>query len=1137
MNKSLFLDNWKFAERPLSENFDLDKAISEESLFQPVEMPHDWLITKSKALFRASEGWYKKNFQVSEVESHVYYLEFDGIYMDSEIYLNGQKVHEWKYGYTPIFFKIDHLNEGENSLFVRVKHNPPNSRWYSGAGIYRNVWLHKLPKCYIHPNETYVHHEKNKGGENEWQVTIQHELANHTESDQTFKLSTLIEDSNGQLFSEKEEVVVKPGSQVYKKIYSITNPTLWSPNSPHLYNLVTTFSNDETSQEFEQKIGFRDIEYDIEKGMYLNGEHIKIQGVCQHHDLGALGSVANPVAIRRQLKILKNMGVNAIRTAHNPYSKEFYQLADEMGFLVQSEFSDIWKHPKNANDYSRFFEDWVDKDVAAWIKRERNHSCIFMWSIGNEIYDTHGREDGIETTNLLIKLVKIYDPLKNAIISFGSNYLLWENSQKAAGLLDAVGYNYAENIYDAHHKKYPNWLIYGSETLSVVQSRGVYHFPLSMTMLSDDDYQCSALGNSRTSWGAESVERCIIVDRDIPYSLGQFVWSGFDYIGEPTPYDTKNSYLGQIDTAGFPKDAYFTFQAAWTDYKDTPMIHVFPYWDFTDGKKIDVRVCSNAPWIELFVNGSSLGKVANDPKSGDKLLHDWRVTYETGELKAVAYDEDGKVIATDIQQSFGEVNQLIQIPDKTELQANGTDICFIEINGLDDSGTTVENGNNEIRIEINGPGRLLGLDNGDSTDYSEYKTNQKRMFNGKLLAMVGTTDEPGKIEVICRSSSVKDSVIQLESVPSEPVLGGNKYFTKIEETEKEGIVPIRKINLLSKFNTDGEIEVSATTLPDIAEEQPLFWRLTDEKGIDTDIGEWHTTDKKMIIKPIANGIATVRCGVKNGKQHLDLFSTVDLTFTGLKESKLNPYKPISGGLYTRSNVELTNGNERGVATLRDGESWVTFDDVDFGSQGSSELTMSLFPLEGNVFTIEIYDGFPEEGSAHKIADVEYTKGTIWNTYQEQTFKLPERIKGIRTLTFVFRQKVHIKEFFFSEGQRSFEQVSVTDNDSIYGDSFTISDYGIENIGNNVTITFNGFDFDKQSAKGIKLFGFAPESANSIQIKLSSESIEELYLLDVKKNSEAQIENLTFEHPISGKCDVSFVFLPGSNFNFEWFSFY
>ena len=330
-----------------------------------------------------------------------------------------------------------------------------------------------------------------------------------------------------------------------------------------------------------------------------------------------------------------------------------------MGFLVQSEFVDMWKHPKNANDYGRFFEEWVEKDVRAWIRRDRNHPCVFMWSIGNEIYDTHGRDDGIETTKQLIALVKKEDPLHNATISFGSNYMLWENTQRAAEYLEAVGYNYAESIYEEHHRKYPNWVIYGSETASVVQSRGVYHFPLRLSMLADDDFQCSALGNSRTSWGAESIEACIINDRDTPFSLGQFVWSGFDYLGEPTPYNTKNAYLGQIDTAGFPKDAYYTFQAAWTDYQKAPMIHIFPYWDFTEGQVIDVRVCSNAPEIELFFNDKSLGRRLNDPLHGEKLLHDWQLNYTPGELKAVAYNEAGQVIAEDVQKSFGDVQELV----------------------------------------------------------------------------------------------------------------------------------------------------------------------------------------------------------------------------------------------------------------------------------------------------------------------------------------------------------------------------------------------------------------------------------------------------------------------------------------------
>ncbi len=1147
--KKLFLDGWLFQERELQEHFSFDEMAASDN-YQRVEMPHDWLIQKVTDLYRPSEGWYKKEFQLDNRSDRVHYLEFDGIYMDAEVYLNAEKIGEWKYGYTPLVLPISNLNHGANTLYVRVRHEPPNSRWYSGAGIYRNVWLHEEPQLHMPPDTQYLHSERVTEGEDTWLLTVQTKVKGHKlyqpSSSATLQIDLCCK---GEVIAQDiSQFTISETEQTIHQQILVSAPLLWSPQDPQLYELRTTLTRNTASPEKGaddwdkqvqiQKTGFREILLDPDRGLLINGRHMKIQGVCQHHDQGALGAVANEAAIRRQLSILKKMGVNAIRTAHNPFSREFYQLADEMGFLVQSELTDIWLHPKNQNDYSRFFDEWVERDVAAWINRDRNHPSVFMWSIGNEIYDTHGRDDGIATTERLIQLVKRFDPLHNAYITFGSNYLLWENSQKAADLLEAVGYNYAEKIYAEHHERYPEWVIYGSETCSVVQSRGVYHFPLSQSMLADDDFQCSALGNSRTSWGADSVERCILDDRNTPYSLGQFIWSGFDYIGEPTPYDMKNSYLGQIDTAGFPKDAYYTFQAAWTDYREVPMIHLFPYWDFTEGQLIDVRVCSNAPEIELFFEGDSLGRRKNDPLKGDRLLHDWQLVYRPGSLKAVAYDQNGNIIAEDCEESFQDALNLQMKPEKNWLAGNGRDLCFIEINAADQNGRLVKNANNDVLVEVNGAGRLMGLDNGDSTDFSPYKGAQKRMFRGKLLAIIAPYGEAGEISVTVRSNGLTEAQIKLPVKKSVFQEGSNDYFEvlKIPNSAKSELPPVRKIILGKTVLADGSYLITAECLPKAASSEKLYWRLTDEKGIDTDIGEVVECDDGILVKPLANGTAVVRCGVKNGKAHLDFYEMLPLVFSGLKDSKLNPYKPISGGRYTRSNVQLMNGNERGIATLRDGTSWVTFDQIDFGNRGADQLTLSLFPLEKKPFEIEIYQGYPAEADCRLLAAVTYDRGSVWNTYQDQTYQLPSRISGVQTLTFSFKQKVHFKEFIFEPYKRNFEAISVLENDGIYGDSFVITEQAIEKIGNNVTLTFADFDFDKRGAAAIEIYGMASKNDNSIQIKVSSVDGAERYLLDFPVSSISQVRRLVFDRPLKGKQTVEFIFLPGSYFNFEWFRF-
>lgn len=329
--------------------------------------------------------------------------------------------------------------------------------------------------------------------------------------------------------------------------YIVRDVREWDVTAPNRYKLVTSLM----SETEETAIGFRDAFMDPERGFFLNGRNMKLNGVCLHHDLGALGSAFNKSAMRRRLIQLKEMGVNAIRMTHNMYDPQVLELADEMGFLLISEAFDMWEGAKTEFDYARFFPDWHGRDVASWVRRDRNHPSVILWSIGNEIYDTHSSDRGQEVTRDLKSLVELHDPLMNGRATIGSNYMPWEKAQKCADILKVAGYNYAENYYEKHHKEHPDWIIYGSETYSIVQSRGVYHFPLSVPTLSDSDEQCSSLGNSTTSWGADSIENCICRDRDMEFSMGQFIWTGYDYIGEPTPYQTKNSYFGLIDTAGF----------------------------------------------------------------------------------------------------------------------------------------------------------------------------------------------------------------------------------------------------------------------------------------------------------------------------------------------------------------------------------------------------------------------------------------------------------------------------------------------------------------------------------------------------------------------------------------------------------
>lgn len=1130
MNEERLLnDEWYFAKTVL------DTEQPEDNAYQPVDLPHDWLIEDSTNLYENSIGWYKRRLDLDDLDK-LYFLYFDGVYMDSQIFVNGIFVGEWKYGYSAFEFEItEALKMGSNEILVKVVHQAPNSRWYSGAGIYRNVSLKIREQSYIPTDGVYVSITENS--HDEWHVQIETEAIIQGEATMT-----------QQLFDGDELILSKTEStqsfHTTQKLI-VHHPERWSLQHPFLYRLVTLLMIDgKVVDQVENRIGFRTVKLDPNYGFLLNGEKIKLNGVCEHHDLGALGAAFNPIALRRRLHILKDMGVNGIRTAHNMPAKELMHFADEMGFVVISEAFDMWERPKTTYDYARFFKEWYKKDVRSWVRRDRNHPSLILWSIGNEIYDTHVDERGQEITRKLLAEVRKHDPYENAKVTIGSNYMPWENAQKCADIVKIAGYNYAEKYYHEHHEKYPDWVIYGSETASTVQSRGIYHFPYEQSVLSDDDQQCSSLGNSTTSWGAKSTEACITDDRDAPFSLGTFIWTGFDYIGEPTPYHTKNSYLGQIDTATFPKDSYYIYQSAWTDYKQKPMIHIFPYWDFNEGQIIDVRVASNAPKVELQCNGETIGTFDIDHEHGKQLVGWWKVPYKKGELKAIAYDEDGNIIATDVRRSFSDPASISLRPDKTRLQADGEDLIFIEISMKDKVGNPVENATNRVEVQVTGAGRLVGLDNGDSTDYDSFKGTSRRLFSGKLMAIIAAKLEPGDIHVEVSSEGLPTEIITLQAVqPSQEIIGRSAL---LENQPKPIImgqqheIPARRIDLRSlsgrTFTKEQtEIEVVAEILPANASYQEVEWRVVTDAGIDTNIATIESNGKRAIIRALGDGDFRVRCTSKNGTDHVRLISELEFTAEGLGKAFKNPYEFISAGLYDDSEGEVSNGNERGIASSRDGMTKVGFHDIDFGNYGSNTITLPIFALTSNPYEIEIWEGKPQAEGSSLLASVIYQKESRWNVYQAETYTLAKRLKGITSIWFVFNDKVHLKGFKFATPNRTWSRNEVTEADQIYGDSYHPTEDAIRNIGNNVTISFDAFDFGKEGATQLVIAGHSPIDKNTIHVQFSGEQGKERRAIEFLQSDDFVIRTFHIEK-ITGKQKVEFIFLPGSKFDFQWFCF-
>ncbi len=1139
---TLLCDGWEFSKNPI------DTEYSDDLNWAGVDFPHDWLIYDTKNLYETSTGWYRRTLDIHKKGRTT--LRFEGVYMDSRVYVNGRLVGEWKYGYSTFEFDItDYLRDGENLIAVRVDYRCPNSRWYSGAGIYRSVWLKQYDECHIVNDGIYVSTDNAC-------VTITAEVERPSGVPVAeLSIRRAVMDGD-KVLAEKTspccafdrsripELVRRDGCSysVNTDVLRIDEPVWWDIDDPKLYTCVCeVLRNGEVVDREEVKFGFRTVEFTPD-GFFLNRRYVKLHGCCEHHDLGALGAAVNRTALARKLTMLRKMGVNAIRTSHNMPAVELMELADEMGFLILSEGFDMWERRKTDYDYAGFFPEWVSKDVASWVRRDRNHPCLIGWSIGNEIYDTHADERGQEVTSLLSGLVREHDFRSNGYITIGSNYMQWENAQKCADILKVAGYNYAERLYDEHHKAHPDWCIYGSETASVVQSRGIYHFPLSQSVLSDDDEQCSALGNSTTGWGAKNTEYCIIADRDAEFCAGQFIWTGFDYIGEPTPYSTKNSYFGQIDTAGFPKDSAYIFRAEWTDFKTAPFVHIFPYWDFIEGQRIDVRVTTNAPRAALFFNGGKIAEKEIDHARGTELTLDTVLEYAPGELLAVAYDENGNEIARDVRRSFGDTARLCLTPDKTELKADGEDLIFVDISAFDNDGEFVANANNRVFVSVEGAGRLVGLDNGDSTDFEQYKGTSRRLFSGKLLAIIAAKTESGEIRVKVSSPALPDSELTLNAVPSE-VRRGISALTENAHTaadcpDERNDIPVRKISFTSDsrmFTPDRKTITFKTEIfpANAAYADEIEYRITTVLGIPSNLAEIVSAENgEVTVKCLGDGEFFLRASCKNGTDKYRVVTPLALKGEGLGAAFFDPYDFVIGGLFTVQSGNAGNGIERGAAFANE-NSWFGFENVDFGSIGSDTVTVPIYANCTTPVKIRFYDGIPG-GGGELIGDFTYHEPPKWLTYIPNTFRLSKVLKGKHTFVMESGDGYHVKGFSFARPEKEFSEINAADCESIYGDKFTKKTDEVTGIGNNVMLNFGEFDFTEKSPSMVVITGKSKLPKNSIHVIFNGDT-ETRVMCEFGGAEEYTARRFELDG-IKGRCAVSFAFLPGSDFDFRSIKF-
>lgn len=764
---------WRFI------NKDVDGAQMikcDDSAWQEVTVPHDWAISqpfdlnmdmqwvqvkedgeaipklrtgRTGALPIFGVGWYRKNLPITAADnSKRICVEFDGAMSASKIYLNGKYIGECPYGYSSFAFDVTdqvNFNGGDNVLAVRLENKPESSRWYSGAGIYRNVRLVKTNPTHVAHWGTYVTTPEITA--KKAVVSVKTKINNSTKD---AKLTTTVFDASGREVATVTTSVTTGGESELEQRVTIQNPQLWSLENRNLYNAVSqVYVGKELVDRYETTFGVRTLRFDKDKGFFLNDKPIKMQGVCMHHDLGPLGAAVNHRAMQRQLEMLKEMGCNAIRTSHNPPDPYLLQLADEMGFLVQVEAFDEWKLGKNKNGYNTSFDKWADRDLRSMIRRDRNHPSVVMWSIGNEIREQEDK-NGKQVAQFLVDICKSEDPTRPTTAGFDRPVPAMTNG--LTDVVDLVGFNYKPFVYKSVHADHPNYVIYGSETASTVSTRGEYKFPAAEKKGAWYwDYQMSSYDLEYPNW-ASTPDTEFEAQDDNEFIFGEFVWTGFDYLGEPTPYNegtpAKSSYFGIVDLAGLKKDRFYLYQSKWSD---KPVLHLLPHWNWEDreGKNIPVMCYTNYPKAELFVNGKSMGvKEKNNLSKYDRYRLIWdNVTYQPGEIKVVAYDASGRAVAQQVIRTAGEPAKIRLTADRSQISADGKDLSFVTIEILDRDNNLCPRSGNMLFFQVSGAGELAAVCNGNPIDQTSFSSNYMRAFNGKMVAIVKSDLKGGDINL------------------------------------------------------------------------------------------------------------------------------------------------------------------------------------------------------------------------------------------------------------------------------------------------------------------------------------------------------------------------------------------------------
>jgi beta-galactosidase len=767
-----FNSGWKFNRGDVT---NAQATSFNDSSWTSLDLPHDWSISlafdqsspggSSNGYLDGGIGWYRKTFTLDQSSNGKEILiDFDGVYMNSQVWINGTSLGTRPYGYTSFEYDLTPYVSftGNNVIAVKVNNNQPNSRFYSGSGIYRNVWLTTVNPVHVPYDGVFVSTPSVSTGSAT--VSVATDVQNQGSSSASVTVTATVLGSGGASVTSGDSsatAVAAGATSTIKQTLTVSSPQLWSVASPNLYQVrVDVKVGGAIVDSYLTPLGFRTVAFDANAGFSLNGQNMKIRGVNMHHDLGALGTAVNYRGIERQVQILKGMGVNAIRTAHNPPAPELLDIADRLGMLVLDEAFDTWTTTKTANDYGLYFSQWAQQDIQAMAKRDRNHPCVFIWSIGNEVSGST-----TATATSLKNWVLAMDgtrPITWASNKMGGPHVSEGDDRNVAKLLDVAGYNYAPYAgdYDADHSANPTWKIMGTETSAAVRSRGIYHTPAATitkaTSQSSADRQCSSYDNEATGFG-DTAQNSYSYDTSRAFVAGSFIWSGFDYIGEPTPYSSwpsKSSYYGAIDTAGFPKDVYYFYKSRWTT---APMAHILPHWNWSAGTTVTVYVYNNCDSVELFLNNTSQGSKS---MSGGALRAEWSVAWASGTLRADC-KVGSSVVVSDQVATAGAAAKLALTADRTTINADGRDLTFVTGDVQDANGAFVPTASNSVSFSVSGPGQLVGVDNGNPIDTSLYKGPSRNAFSGKVLAIVRSTGTAGTITITASSSGLSASPVSV----------------------------------------------------------------------------------------------------------------------------------------------------------------------------------------------------------------------------------------------------------------------------------------------------------------------------------------------------------------------------------------